>query len=97
MLRPTVFLLAALLACASPVAAAEDKPPSPSDEAAELARQAAEKMIQALRLLIDKIPQYEMPEINENGDIIIRRKHKTDEPPAEKPPEKPAPPKDTRT
>ncbi len=30
--------------------------------------------MRALEALIDSIPQYEMPEINEHGDIIIRRK-----------------------
>jgi hypothetical protein len=32
------------------------------------------RLMRALEAFIDMIPQYEMPEINENGDIIIRRK-----------------------
>ncbi len=45
-----------------------------------------ERIVEALRLLIDQIPQYEAPEILDNGDIIIRRKR-----PAK---EKPEPPDD---
>jgi hypothetical protein len=47
----------------------------------EMAREGVEKLMRALEALIDEIPLYEMPEINENGDIIIRRKRKADEPP----------------
>ncbi len=42
--------------------------------AEEMARRAMEQLMRALELMIDSIPQYEMPEIEENGDIIIRRK-----------------------
>jgi hypothetical protein len=38
------------------------------------------KMVRALELMIQSIPQYEKPEINENGDIIIRRKRSNDPP-----------------
>jgi hypothetical protein len=47
----------------------------PADEGpGELARDGIQRLMQALEAFIDMIPQYEMPEINENGDIIIRRK-----------------------
>ena len=42
--------------------------------AEDMARAAIEQLMRALELMIDSIPQYEMPEINEHGDIIIRRK-----------------------
>ena len=45
-----------------------------SEDPSELAREGIERLMQALEALIQSIPQYEMPEINENGDIIIRRK-----------------------
>lgn len=48
--------------------AAEEETPS------ELARQGMERMLRAIELMIEMIPQYEMPEVLENGDIIIRRK-----------------------
>ena len=53
-------------------AAAEE--PSESETPSELALEGVERLMRALEALIDSIPQYEMPEINEHGDIIIRRK-----------------------
>jgi len=44
----------------------------------EFARESLELMMKSLSLVIDSIPQYEMPVITENGDIIIRRKQKDD-------------------
>jgi hypothetical protein len=40
----------------------------------ELAREGLAKMLQALNKLIESVPQFEMPEMTENGDIIIRRR-----------------------
>ncbi len=48
------------------------------DNPGELARESLELMMKSLSLVIDSIPQYEMPVITENGDIIIRRKQKGD-------------------
>ena len=48
--------------------------------AEDMAREAIEQLMRALELMIDSIPQYEMPEIEENGDIIIRRKRRTPRP-----------------
>lgn len=57
-------------------ASADKEPPAPAEPAApgELARQGLAKMLQALEKLIESVPQFQMPEINENGDIILRRK-----------------------
>jgi len=69
------FGLSAALILATPAmtpAVAEE--PSESEDPSTLARDGIERLMQALEALIDSIPQYEMPEINENGDIIIRRK-----------------------
>lgn len=41
---------------------------------ADLAREGMAKMLQALDKLVESIPQYQLPEITENGDIILRRK-----------------------
>ncbi len=35
-----------------------------------------ETLMQRLPMLIDNLPQYELPEVMPNGDIIIRRKRK---------------------
>ena len=48
---------------------------TPEASPGELAAEAMEKLMKALDLLIGSIPQYEAPYVNENGDIIIRRKH----------------------
>jgi hypothetical protein len=65
----------------TPVMAAErdpgvDRPATPESAQApmELAREGLEKMLQALNKMIEAVPQFEMPEMTENGDIIIRRK-----------------------
>lgn len=62
-----------LLLPVSSATAEEENDPS------ELARESIELMMRSLNLLIERIPQYELPEINENGDIIIRRKRSTGE------------------
>jgi len=48
--------------------------------AGDMAREAIEQLMRALELMLGSIPQYELPEIMENGDIIIRRKHRTPRP-----------------
>ena len=58
----------------------------PNDQApGELAREGVARLLQALEVFIEMIPQYEMPELNENGDIIIRRKRDRGEEPSAKP------------
>lgn len=53
----------------------EPEAPGAPEAPGELARDGLEQLLRALEAFVDMIPQYEMPEINENGDIIIRRKH----------------------
>ncbi len=67
----TAIGLSVALTLATPAAAEE---PSVGEGPGELAREGIERLMQSLEAFIDMIPQYEMPEINENGDIIIRRK-----------------------
>lgn len=74
-----------------------ERPPgreSPRDQpsAEALAREAVEKLVQALSVLLKSLPQYEMPEINDDGDIIIRRVRPKREPgPAPAPRRQPSP------
>lgn len=58
--------------------------PSPQDQqsAEALAREGVEKLMQALRQMLLNLPQYDMPQLNERGDIIIKRRN----PPAPKRP-----------
>ena len=63
--------LSLAVSLAVPAAAEESGEP---EAPGELARDGLEQLLRALEAFVDMIPQYEMPEINENGDIIIRRK-----------------------
>lgn len=62
--------------------------------AEDLAREGVDRLMKALELMLQAMPQYEMPVINENGDIIIRRKRPT---PVPKPERRPEPDDQTRT
>ena len=84
----SVGLLALMLAGAAPATAGETPP-------GEMARQALEKLMRSLELFVDTIPQYEMPEVLPNGDILIRRKPSAEPPPKPRP--KPDHPKDGGT
>jgi len=53
----------------------------------DLAIEGVNKLMQALQLLIEQLPQYEAPVMNENGDIIIRRRHDEAPIPEQKPSE----------
>lgn len=69
-------LTACVLLTGPSSAIAEDDQADPG----ELARESIELMMRSLNLLMDNIPQYELPEVTEDGDIIIRRKRNTVEP-----------------
>ena len=80
-----MIFLSAFLAVAgapsTPRAAQHDRP----GRAEDMARGAIEQLMRALELMIDSIPQYELPVIEENGDIIIRRKRRTPRPKPDQP------------
>ena len=48
----------------------------------EMLEDATRTILKAFELMLQSIPQYEAPEILENGDIIIRRKQPENEKPA---------------
>ena len=73
----SAFLTGAVVSTAPRAAQRDD-----SVKAEDMAREAIEQLLRALELMIQSIPQYEMPEIEENGDIIIRRKRKKEKPPS---------------
>ena len=62
---------------------------STREEAEEAIKEGAQAIMRALNSLIGSIPQYEAPEVLDNGDIIIRRKRS--------PPEDPKDPSDSET
>lgn len=71
-LRRFVIALPLFLGLALPAAAADTES---KETPSELMTEAMSKMVRALEMMIQSIPQYEKPEITENGDIIIRRKN----------------------
>ncbi len=84
-------LAVALLACglaAVPAAAAE----APQESPRALLDEAADKLLQALEMMLMAVPQYAAPEINENGDIVIRRIRPKGEPKSDDAPHSPAEP-----
>jgi hypothetical protein len=77
-----VIALGAVLAGTPPAfAQGEEDETSPG----ELTVEAIDRLLRALDLLIESIPQYEAPFVNEDGDIIIRRKREPDAQPAPEP------------
>ena len=84
----SLIFISIFLAGAIPPGAARADRHDERGRAEEMARGAIEQLMRALELMIQSIPQYEMPEINEDGDIIIRRKHRA---PREEPDEPDAP------
>ena len=88
-LRAPLLALALMLATAPALADEPDRPRDPTQEMEQLAREAAEQLMFALSAMLAAIPQYEMPEVLPNGDIIIRRKLPEAPEPYEKPERQP--------
>lgn len=75
--------MAALLAGVPTVGQAADQPASPpltpnaptwpSPQTESKLRGAIEQMVDAFTDLLREVPRYAAPEVNENGDIILRR------------------------
>ena len=75
--------LGLLLAVAAGTLAAQSptEPPPETEELPETILEGlAERLLSTLRALLETIPQYEMPEVTEDGDIVIRRKRPEREP-----------------
>lgn len=84
---------AAIMVLAMPALAADPSPPEDSkqkqEQATQLALEATQKLMLALELLIKSLPQYGLPRIDEDGNIVIPRLPNTDK--AEPEPEDGAP------
>ena len=76
-----IALVAAVIAVSAGPSWAQGAPkaPAPKDTLTEQTEKAVRKSIEtilkALGNIVDSVPLYEMPEVLENGDILIRRKH----------------------
>lgn len=72
------LVLSAALAAAYGPAAAQTPPAAPQEQTPEaLLRSGIENLMRALGLALQNLPQYEVPQVNEYGDIIIRRVNPT--------------------
>jgi hypothetical protein len=71
-MRFWTLLIVAMLAAPIGTARADSLQDS-TTEAERLAGEALTKIMRALNLLVDSVPQYAAPEVLPNGDIIIRR------------------------
>lgn len=69
--RPIFLSTVLTLPLVAPSVLTAEEPEDPK----ELARQGMEQMLRAIELMIEMIPQYDVPEVNEQGDIIIRRRN----------------------
>ena len=58
----------------------------PESQADALLRAAIEQLVQALGQALHDVPRYSVPELNENGDIILRRLNPPDTSPIERRP-----------
>jgi hypothetical protein len=90
-MRPILAPAFLALMLVLPAAAAETPaPPAAPDfesqlrQAEEMARRGISEVLGSVDLLLRALPRYELPEITENGDIILRRKPP---PPAPRSPE----------
>ncbi len=68
-------VLVSLFAFSGPALAAEQSKPPEKEQPGEMFKDATRTILRALGLMLQAIPQYETPEILDNGDIIIRRKN----------------------
>ncbi len=74
-----VVLLASALISAAPAASSAASHAPEREQAEQMALEAMEQLMRALELFIQSIPQYEAPEITDDGDIIIRRKRRQEQ------------------
>ena len=68
----SMLCVSAMLA-AVPVVAEPAVPPQREPSGTDLAMEGLNKLMLGLQQLVEELPRYDLPEITENGDIIIRR------------------------
>ncbi len=86
-INPIAAAALAIMIAAAPASAQQrNPPPDPRERAEEAFRDGARIIMRALQLFLESVPQYEAPEVLDNGDIIIRRKQRNPRPEEKKPP-----------
>ncbi len=73
----SVIVTAAMMSLSGTLALGADSKSAPDvrDRAEQAIKEGAEKIMRALELILLAVPQYQMPEVLDNGDIIIRRRN----------------------
>ncbi|EWY40122.1 hypothetical protein N825_02845 [Skermanella stibiiresistens SB22] len=66
-------LCAYVILATAPAAAQSVSPVPPEPSATELTMQGLTKLMLGLQRMVEELPRYGLPEITENGDIVIRR------------------------
>jgi len=90
-MKATAIACLCLLLLAAPAAAQESEaPPEEKRPPEEMAREGVELLLRALRGFLQAVPQYGLPRLNEEGDIVIPRLDRN-EAPDEKPAQEPDP------
>ena len=78
-MRLTIMALGACAMLAAPPVFAQSPNASPNapgnqePSGTELTLEGLAKLMRGLQRMVEELPRYNLPEINENGDIIIRR------------------------
>ena len=72
-----VIVTAAMMSLSGSLVLGADPNPAPDvrDRVEQSLKEGAEKIMRALELMLYALPQYELPEVLDNGDIIIRRRN----------------------
>ncbi len=88
-LAVTSLVLLAIALAAPPSRAVWAQDREDRGRAEEMAREGMERIMRALELFMESIPQYELPEVNDRGDIIIKRKRDFEDPKPKEPEKEP--------
>jgi hypothetical protein len=90
-MRPAIIALGVCAALASAPALAQSTEPPAGQEPSgtQLTLEGLGKLMLGLQRMVEELPRYNLPEINENGDIILRRIDPHDQPVQPMPPMSP--------
>jgi hypothetical protein len=81
-MRPAIIALGVCAALASAPAFAQSTgtPAGQEPSGTQLTLEGLGKLMLGLQRMVEELPRYNLPEINENGDIIVRRIDPHDQP-----------------
>ena len=82
-MKPVILVPMLALLLALPAAARAEPAPDwqrQMEDAAAKLRQEIDKALGQVQEMLRAVPQYELPQMNDNGDIIIRRKRQPEDP-----------------